>query len=173
MRTLNTFLAFIFSIILATAQEGYPRPTEKDVIFYIQHNRGKNTFTYQPNFTQKGLLNEENPILAKRQIFDNKGEIKNLTSIQKRYAYGIKSTKISKNTFDIRLVSYDEQALILKLDKNNKPYIETTINGQYMIVKQLFLQQKEGTGGLKTEIDYILFIGNDKNGKGIRTKLIP
>lgn len=173
MKSLITFFVFISNIMFGIAQEGYPKPTAKDVIFYIQHNRGKNTSTYQPNFSKNGLLNEKNPIIVKRQIFDNKGEIKNLTSLQKRYAYGIKSTKISKNNFDIRLVSYDKQALILKLDNNNNPYIETIVNGKYMIVKQLFLQQKEGTSGLKTKLDYILFIGKDKNGKEVRAKLIP
>lgn len=172
MKRVLIFFAFLLTISSSHAQEGYPQPTAKDVIFYIQHNRGKNTFFYQPNFSSTGILNSNEPILAKRQLYDNTGEIDALSPIQKRYAYGVKSTKIADNVFDIRLVSYNNQKLLLKLDQNHNPYIETTINGKYMVLKRLFIYQKEGTSGLKTKVDYILFIGIDKNGKNIQEKLI-
>lgn len=173
MRPVFLLIIFLFNIQNSLAQEEYPKPTAKDVIFYIQHNRGKNTFIYQPNFITKGIFDDENPIVARRQLFDNNGEIEPLSSIQRRYAYGIKSEKIAVNIFDIRLVSYPDQQLILKVNQNKQAYIETIINGKFMILKRLFIHQKKGTSGLKTKVDYITFFGIDKNGKEIQEKLIP
>jgi len=173
MRKLVAYLILFTTIVTSYAQEGYREPTPSDVIFYIQHNRGKNTFFYQPNFTQAGSLDNKQPIIAKRQLFDNKGEIEPLSPVQKRYAYGISSTKEGDNVFDIRLAAYNKQKLLLKLDAKHKPFIETTVDGKYMIVKRLFIHQKEGTSGLNTKVDYILFYGQDKNGKEVQAKLFP
>lgn len=173
MKKLIIFLFILLNITISLAQEGYPIPTAKDVIFYIQHNRGKNTFTYQPHFTTKGVLDSDDPILEKRQLFDKNGEIESLTAIQRRYAYGIKSTKTADNTFDIRLVSYPDQKLTLKLNQYQQPYVETRVNGKYIVLKRLFIHQKEGTNGLNTKVDHITFFGIDKNGKPIQEKLIP
>lgn len=173
MKRLVTFFVFLFTIATLRAQEGYPQPTSDDVIFYIQHNRGKNTFFYQPNFVKDGMLDSKQPILAKRQLFDHKGQIEPLSPVQKRYAYGITSTKVSDNTFDIRLAAYSAQKLTLKLNAKQQPFIETIVDGKYMIVKRLFIHQKDGTSGLATKVDYILFYGNDKNGKEVQAKLFP
>ncbi|WP_159633017.1 DUF4833 domain-containing protein [Sphingobacterium composti Ten et al. 2007 non Yoo et al. 2007] len=166
---------FTFFVILNTAcfsQENYPKPTAEDILFYIQHSRGKNTFIYQANFSSANHLNDKNPIKISRQLFDNNGEIKPLTNIQRKYAYGIKTEKLHTNYYEIRLVSYPSQKLYLKLD-NNTPYIETTISGKYMIVKHLFIHLRVGTSGLNVKADYILFHGIDKNGKAIQAKITP
>ncbi|MCA5004230.1 DUF4833 domain-containing protein [Sphingobacterium bovistauri] len=164
---------FTFFIISTSnfAQENYPKPTTKDILFYIQHNRGKNTFIYQPNYSSKTRLDDKHPIKISRQLFDRNSEIKPLTSIQRRYAYGIKAVKLSDNYFEINLVSYPQQKLYLKLDKDMNPYIETTISGRHMIVKHLFIQLQDGTSGLTTKADYILFYGIDKKGDAIQAKM--
>lgn len=171
MKTAFTFLLLFLYFTVSIAQDGYPKPTAKDIIFYIQHNKSKNTYTYQPNYSNIGKLDEKNPLIIKRQLFEKNGEIKPLTAIQKRYAYGIKSSKIDKNNFDIRLVSYPRQKLLLKVDENHEPYIETVINGKTIIVKRLFIKQKEGTSGLNTKIDYIIFEGVDNNKNQIQEYL--
>lgn len=173
MKRLITLFILFFSAITLFAQEGYPKPTADNVIFYIQHNRGKNTFFYQPKFSKDGNLDSREPIIAQRQLFDEDGEIKPLSAIQKRYAYGVSTTKINDNTFDVRLAAYKNQRLILKLNSNQEAYIETKIDGKHMIVKRLFIYQKEGTGGLNTKVDYIMFHGMDKNGKEVQAKLFP
>lgn len=53
MKVLITCFVLLFTINSINAQEGYPRPTGDDIVFYIQHNRGKNAFVYRPNFLKK------------------------------------------------------------------------------------------------------------------------
>src|SRR5690606_2639979 len=77
------------------------------------------------------------------------------------------------NYYEVELVSYPGQKLYLRMDKNHHPYVEGTINGQYMHVKHLFIKLKDGTSGLNVKADYILFHGLDKNGKPVKAKLYP
>ena len=95
-----------------------------------------------------------------------------MTGIQRRFAYGVKTKKLSDNHYEITLVSYPSQKLYLKFDPQNKPFVETTIAGKYIRINNLFINLKEGSGGLNTEAEYILFYGTDKNGKHIYSKLI-
>lgn len=84
---MNKFISVVLifvSFYYVKAQEGYPKPSNKDgLLFYIQHNRGKNTFIYALNLNDNRKINLENPIRVYRQIFDKNGEIKPLTTIQK------------------------------------------------------------------------------------------
>lgn len=166
-------LLLIVNAVSVLAQEGYPTPTVKDVLFYIQHSRGKNTFIYQANYTVSKDLNEKEPIKVCRQLFDLDGEVKPITNIQRKYAYGVKTEKLGHNYYEVELVSYPGQKLYLRMDKNHYPYVEGTINGQYMHVKHLFIKLKDGTSGLNVKADYILFHGLDKNGKPVKAKLYP
>ena len=172
MKKLVLLFLFISNFSLVFSQVGYPKPTAKDILFYIQHNRGKNTFIYQPNYTSNHQLNDKEPIKVSRQLFDQNGEIKPLTGIQRRYAYGVKTEKLGDNHYEITLVSYPSQKLYLKFDTQNKPFVETTIAGKYIRINNLFIYLKEGSTGINIEAEYILFYGTDKSGKHIYSKLI-
>lgn len=149
------------------AQEGYPVPQVKDLLFYIQHNRGKNTYLYQTNLNSHGQIDEDKPIKISRQLFDSKGEIRPLTAIQRKFAYGIDW----ENNKEFTLVSYPEQKLYLRKTNSHGYLVETTINDVKMTVQRLFIAQKEGTSGLNTKVDYILFFGTDQTGKQVQSKL--
>lgn len=172
MKKLVLLFLFLSNFSLGFSQDGYPKPTAKDILFYIQHNRGKNTFIYQPNYTSNLRLNDKEPIKISRQLFDQNGEIKPLTGIQRRYAYGVKTEKLGDNHYEFTLVSYPSQKLYLKFDTQNKPFVETTIAGKYIRINNLFIYLKEGSTGINIEAEYILFYGTDKSGKHIYSKLI-
>lgn len=172
MKKLVLLFLFLLNFSLGFSQDGYPKPTAKDILFYIQHNRGKNTFIYQLNHTSNLRLYDKEPIKISRQLFDQNGEIKPLTGIQRRYAYGVKTEKLSDNHYEITLVSYPSQKLYLKFDTQNKPFVETTIAGKYIRINNLFIYLKEGSTGLSIEAEYILFYGTDRSGKHIYSKLI-
>ncbi|MFZ4862168.1 DUF4833 domain-containing protein [Sphingobacterium sp. Mn56C] len=168
-------LSFLISVSVLSVfgQDGYPTPHVADLLFYIQHNRGKNAFIYQANYSATGELDSNNPIRVTRQIFENKGEIKSLSTVQKTFAYGVNTHKIGDNTYEVSLVSYPAQKLYLSVDKNKHAKIETSVSGVKMKVNRLFIQQREGTSGLNTKVDYIHFFGTDGQGKSVNAKLFP
>ncbi|MFV0150008.1 DUF4833 domain-containing protein [Empedobacter falsenii] len=172
MKNVFTLFYFFFSVVLF-AQEGYPTPPKSvNRLFYIQHNDNKNTFVYDASFSAKGLLNENEPVDIYRILYAENGEKKPLTSIQKKLAYGLEIIKKEKNVYQLSLVSYPIQKLILKLDNENKPIVQTTVNNKLITLNRVFLKQKKGTAGLSVKLEYILFYGKDKNGKSIQEKIV-
>lgn len=175
MKKLTCFIYLLLCTITYTfAQEGYPTPPFKsNTLFYIQHSEGHNTYVYEANMTDKQHFNTKTPVNNFRILYDTGGEIKPLTSIQQKFAYGIKSKKIGNNSFELEIVSYKNQPLYLKIDKAGKPYVETTLNGHKFNLHRIFIKQKEGTSGLGTQVEYLLFYGTDHKGNKVQEKLIP
>lgn len=163
------FLLFSF---VAKAQEGYPTPPKSENrLFYIQHNENKNTFVYDAVFSGNGMLKDSDPVDIYRILYAENGEKKPLTSIQKKLAYGLNVKKVEKNVYELTLVSYPNQKLILKLNSSHKPVVQTTVNNKLMTLNRVFLKQKKGTTGISVKLDYIMFYGKDKNGKSVQEKI--
>jgi len=70
------------------------------------------------------------------------------------------------------VVSLPEQKITVTLDKDSVPIAETSVNGTKLILERIFLKLTEGTSGLGTKLDYIIFYGKDKNGKAVEEKLM-
>lgn len=175
MKILTSFIyLLLYTAIHSFAQEGYPTPPFKpNTLFYIQHSEGHNTYVYEANMTNNYQFDSKNPINNYRVLYDKNGETKPLTAIQQKFAYGIISKKIDNNTFEFEIVSYKNQPLYLKMDKAGKPYVETTLNGHKFNLHRIFIKQKEGTSGLGTQVEYLIFYGTDHRGTKVREKLIP
>lgn len=166
------FILVLSSIV--NAQKNYPIPPKSNnQLFYIQHNENKNTYVYDAVFLNKGVLDNENPVDIYRILYAENGEKKPLTAIQKKLAYGLIIKNVKKNEFQLSLVSYPEQKLILKLDSHQNPFVETVINHKTIKLSRVFLKQKKGTSGLSVKLEYILFYGLDSKGNMIEEKIIP
>ncbi|NGM62458.1 DUF4833 domain-containing protein [Sphingobacterium sp. SGG-5] len=171
MRALLFIAPVLFFTKMVYGQQGYPAPTHsKNLLFYIQHDRGQNTFVYKANLTKSKSFVTNNPVIVSRQLFDEKGEIKPLTKIQKLFAYGIKSAEVAPDNYQSHIVSLPDQKITISLDSNKTPIAETCVNGTKIILERIFIKQTEGTSGLGTKLDYIIFYGRNK--KGISTKEI-
>ncbi len=79
--------------------------------------------------------------------------------------------KVEKNVYELTLVSYPNQKLILKLNSSHKPVVQTTVNNKLMTLNRVFLKQKKGTTGISVKLDYMMFYGKDKNGKSVQEKI--
>lgn len=175
MKIFTCLLYFLFFASSYTfAQDGYPKPPFKsNTLFYIQHSEGHNTYVYEANIIDKQHFNARNPVNNYRILYDKGGEIKPLTGIQQKFAYGIITKELGNNIVEFEIVSYKNQPLYLKLDNAGKPYVETTLNGHRFNLHRIFIKQKEGTSGLGTQVEYLIFYGTDHKGTKVQEKLIP
>lgn len=172
MKNLFTICSLLFYLVVF-GQDGYPTPPNSvNRLFFIQHNENKNTFVYDAVFSSKGILDEINPVDIYRILYANNGEKKPLTSIQKKLAYGLDIQKLDKNTYQLTLVSFPKQKMILKLDDQKNPIVQTAVNNKLITLNRVFLKQKKGTAGLSVKLEHILFYGKDKNGKSIHEKIV-
>lgn len=173
MKQVIILLIHILIPTMLFSQEDLPKPTAEDIVFYIQHNKGKNVFFYQANLNSKGDLDADKPLLIKRQLYDNDGEIKPISAIQNRFAYGLHIHKKSTNDFEIALVSYPKQKLFLKMGNDKVPYVETMLHGKYLKLERLFIVQDKESFGLKRKVKAIHFYGYDKDGNPTQEQLCP
>lgn len=173
MRILSLLLLSLAALTVSYGQTGYPVPTDKNnLLFYIQHDRGQNTYVYKANLNGSKTFVKNEPVIVYRQIFEENGQVKPLTKTQRLFAYGIKSSKANTNTYETHVVSLPEQKITVTLDKDSVPIAETSVNGTKLILERIFLKLTEGTSGLGTKLDYIIFYGKDKNGKSVEEKLM-
>ena len=173
MRILLLLFLSLIEMRMVYSQKGYPAPTnQKNLLFYIQHDRGQNTYVYKANLNPTKSFIKDDPILVYRQLFEEGGKVKPLTRIQKLFAYGIKYSEMDPNTYESYVVSLPDQKINISLDKDSVPIAETQVNGTKIILQRIFLKLTEGTSGLSTKLDYIIFYGRDKNGKSVEEKLI-
>src|SRR5690606_22794521 len=128
---MQKLLCCLFLLILSHhvfSQQNYPVPSEqKNLLFFIQHNQGKNTFVYSLNYDKQKGVNQQEPIKITRQLFDKGAEIRPLTSIQKKFAYGLSSDKILNQQIKFEIVSLPKQKFTLDLQDPDRPRVITTV----------------------------------------------
>jgi len=117
-------------------------------------------------------LHQRDPVNIHRQLFDEGGQIKPLTKIQSAFAYGIKTSPVRDNRCSSYIVSLPDQKIEILLDSNKTPIAATVVNGKKIILQRIFLKQTEGTSGMSTKIDYILFYGKNMQGGEVVEKLV-
>src|SRR4051812_37026376 len=100
---------------LCKDQENFPVPPQSlKTLFYIQRTPNKNTILYDLNIDEKGQLDSEEPVYPYWIRYSEEGQKEDLSYIQRNYAYGLKSKRISKDEFELRFVSYKRLPFKLK-----------------------------------------------------------
>src|SRR5438046_3039937 len=115
-------LAKIFLVIItftglnlnAFAQEKiFPVPTGSKQLFYLQRTHNINTIVYELNY-KDGIIDEENPVLPVWIRYQEQGQRKELSFIQRKFAYGLKTKKISETQYELSFVSYKNHKMYLR-----------------------------------------------------------
>src|SRR5690606_13007884 len=117
------------------------------------------TVVYKLNMVN-GQISDTNPILVYWIRYAEKGQVKELSSIQKKLAYGIKSRKLDQNKHELNFVSYpDLKLLLMRSGKNHTYQVHANIDKQQMILHRIFVRtSKNGVGW--PNVVYIELIGN-------------
>lgn len=165
MKNIIFFVSVMVSLAMCPLQDGYPVPPDcPSRMFYIQHSNGHNTFVYDANFASGKALLENDPIHVYRINYKKGGVKEELTSMQRRMAYGVEFAKTGSNTFDFTLAAYPSKKMTLKLCNQNNPRVSVHINGKTIHLKRMFLFCNK----LGTSVSSINFYGKDAaSGKDI------
>ena len=126
----------------SNAQNGYPKlKRTKARLFYIQHSNNHNTYVYDANL-KNGVIDKKKPIKEYRVVYSDHKKIKPLSSIQRRFAYGMILLDSDEDTFSLRLAA--SKKLIFKLKVINSRYhdLYITINGRKLFLDRVFVKLK-------------------------------
>ncbi len=159
-KTVSLFLFILFTTLALYAQDKFPVPaSDTNQLFYLQRTFNANTIIYKLNY-KNAVLDAEEPIHVYWLRYNEQGQKAELNFFQRKFAYGVKSTLISKDKYQLHLVSYKKFPMYLIKEANNKYYVYATINQKQAILNRIFVKI---TGGSlwAPDVEYVEVKGVD------------
>ena len=125
----------------------FPTPKNIDnMLFYIQRDPNTNTAIYALNYQENGKIDKTNPIKAYWIRYAEKGEKKDFSYIQRKFAYGIESKFLNNEEFELQFVSYKKLPLTLKkIDSDQKYHVFANVNQKKIQVEKIFVRIEGGS----------------------------
>ena len=143
-------------------QDTFPVPVVNNQLFYLQRTANTNTVVYEANLNSKGQIDEDNPVRVYWIRYPEGGMKKDLSYIQRVFAYGIKTQRQSTDVFNTHVVSYKKaQLTVKKSTKDNKYHAYATINHKEAMLTRIFLKI-EGGAFWSPNVIYIELKGRDE-----------
>jgi len=128
-------------------QDTFPVPkTNSKQLFYLQRTANTNTIVCELNYEKNGQLNVSDPVHVYWIRYTEGGVKKELSYIQRVFAYGIKSQLLEKDSYKLHFVSYKKKPLyLMRSQKDNQYKVYTTINNQQAVLSRIFIKVDGGT----------------------------
>lgn len=128
-------------------QDTFPVPKgNSKQLFYLQRTANTNTIICELNYNKNGELDEDDPVHVFWIRYPEGGHKKELSYIQRVFAYGIKSQMLAKDSYKLHFVSYKKRPLyLMRSPKDNQYRVYTTINNQQAILNRIFIKVDGGT----------------------------
>ncbi|KQM76343.1 CDP-alcohol phosphatidyltransferase [Pedobacter sp. Leaf216] len=125
----------------------FPTPNGiNNQLFYLQRDPNTNTIICQLNVDKRGVVDKNQPVNVFWMRYGDNGEKKDLSYIQRKFAYGIISKDLGNGQFELRFTSHKKLPMYLnKLGADKKYHVFATINNKKMQVERIFLRIEGGT----------------------------
>ncbi|HCL06984.1 MAG TPA: CDP-alcohol phosphatidyltransferase [Chitinophagaceae bacterium] len=122
-----------------------PRGNSKQ-LFYLQRTANTNTIICELKYNKNGELDEDDPVHVFWIRYPEGGQKKELSYIQRVFAYGIKSQVLGKDSYKLHFVSYKKRPMyLMRSPKDNQFKVYTTINNQQAVLNRIFIKVDGGT----------------------------
>lgn len=169
-----TVLALFLLVIgqLLSAQPHLPEPKIKNLLFFLQRTPDANTVVYQLNLNENGDVDERNPVKVSWIRYEENGVVKELSAIEKKFAYGVKCKAIGNHVYEVRLAAYKKLPMYLQkttTDQQYRLYIKD--EGKDLLLKRVFVKVDGGSFWFP-KVHYIdLFTTDSDNGAQILKRI--
>lgn len=140
----------------------FPTPKNIDnMVFYVQRDPNVNTAIYAVNYQDNGQINKNNPIKAYWIRYNEKGEKRDFSYVQRKFAYGVESRVVNNEEFELEFVSYKKLPLTLKkTDSDKKYHVFVNVNRKKIQVEKIFVRIQGGSFWLPN-VKYAEITGKD------------
>jgi hypothetical protein len=113
-------------------------------LFYLQRSPNTNTIVYELNL-KNGVLDTIAPIHIFWICYAEHGQKEELTSVQRKYAYGLAVKYISKDHWTLRFVANKKKMVELTKGTDGQLHVFDHLNGQEAILTHIFMQIDGGS----------------------------
>ncbi|SOD80544.1 DUF4833 domain-containing protein [Spirosoma fluviale] len=122
-------------------------PTPRNIpnqLFYIQRDPNPNTIICALNL-KNGQLDKNDPVHVFWIRYTEQSQKKELSYIQRTFAYGVKARPLRNEEYELSFVSYKKLPLHLAKSGTNDYYVYATVNQKKVILKRIYLRIEGGT----------------------------
>lgn len=135
----------------------------RDPLFHIERNKNANIVQYDAQLGLDGRLHAKEPVVAYWVRHANEGEIKELTWVQEKFAYGFKvKLDKKKNTAKVDMAADIGRSLVVKRDADDYRAVGE-IDGVECFIDKIFIQASGS--GTSTRVEYIELFGTAVSGQ--------
>jgi len=149
--------ALLLGVGLALAALGEEARTAP--LFRIERSKNANVVQYDVQLRADGRLDPKEPVVAYWIRLEKDGQRKDLSWIQRRFAYGF-DTGYNRETGVATLRMKADLGREIRVVRGDEGYrAELVIDGRPAYIERIFIQSIEG--GVLPEVEYIDFWGTD------------
>lgn len=149
-------------------------PADANRLFYVQRSANINTLIYDINIDKKtGKPDIGLPVHPYWIRYNEHSQKEELNYIQRKFAYGLISTPLGNDKYDIRFVSYKKFPLTLMKGADGKYHIFAFAEQKQMELNYVFIKIEGGSFWLPNVV-YVELRGTDPaTGKEVTTRFKP
>ena len=141
-----TMLLLLSQLLLAQEHSALPTPKSKDLLFFLQRTPDANTVIYEVNYKNDGSIDPQVPVKGSWIRYEEKDKYKDLTNIEKKFAYGVKCRALGNGIYEIRLAAYQKIPMyLMKAEGDQKYRIYIRDEGKNLLLKRIFVKVNGGS----------------------------
>lgn len=134
---------------------------QRDELFRITRNKDANEIIYYLNTDERGRLDQKKPIEAYWIRYDLEEEGRPLTTLERKYAYGLNFSEVTTYGATFHFVSFDRTLFLVRTSKQQYE-VQAEINGKRMRLEEVYLSLSGGSFWVP-KVNFIeLRVRNDK-----------
>lgn len=141
---IRALLLLAAATLLGGSGENYPVPQDQNLIFYVQRSVNSNTIVYTARLDGEGRLDPRQPVEAFWRRFNDAGEKKELSGLERNVAFGVKARAAPEDpgAFLVRVVSYPRRPALLRV-VDGRPRLEAKVAGVPSRLDHAYLEVDE------------------------------
>lgn len=148
-------------------------PFNKNTQFYVQRTPNTNTIMYELNM-KNGVLNEKEPIHVYWIRYAHGGGLEELSYIQRRFAYGVKVSKVGEDRFKLLFAAYDKIPFFLMKSTAGIYHTYVEVEGRMIVLNRIYIRIDPGGTFWAPNVKYVEFKGIEVGtGKEVVTRINP
>lgn len=148
-------------------------PTSSKLMFYVQRTPNTNTIIYELNL-KNGEPDKDEPIKINWLRYAEKGQREGLSFIQRKFAYGLKTSKIGDGKWKLLFAPYDKIPFYLQKSTAGIYHVYADINGKTAVLDRIYIRIDPGGSFWAPNVKYVELKGKDPyTGKTVSQRINP
>ena len=161
-------------VVFSEAVDTFPIPKlNTHSQFYVQRTPNTNTIMYDLNM-KNGVLDDDNPIHVYWIRYTEGGKTAELSFIQRKFAYGVKVSKLADEKYKLLFAAYDKIPFYLMKSTAGIYHTYVELDGKMMVLNRIYIRIDPGGTFWAPNVKYVEFKVTDvATGKTVIKRINP